>query len=209
MMDDTTVQTTPDPRAHDEFAGETIPITYTVTSACPSMGAEVTVLPGDREAPEHWTDEASYFSLRLHKDGSPCLSTCGCVLGQDRTHLYHNKTVIIGEWTWSAARSWAVGWHRTGPNSAELSLEARVDELEEELAQEQILHGLTREDVGACESDIEALKTRRSKIRGALRRWRKEATDAEHRYGIALQAAWAGWSTAIILAVYLVESGLS
>lgn len=35
---------------------------------------------------------------------------------------------------------------------------------------------------------------------------RDEVADAEHRYDIALQAAWAGWSVAIILAAHLIES---
>ena len=85
-------------------------------------------------------------------------------------------------------------------------LEARVDELEEAIAEERILHDLTKGDVAAGEADIEALKARRAKIRTALRRWRKEANDAEHRYGIAVQVAYAGWSAAILLAAHLIES---
>lgn len=33
-----------------------------------------------------------------------------------------------------------------------------------------------------------------------------QLADAEHRFGIALQLAFAGWSAAILLAAHLIES---
>jgi hypothetical protein len=194
MMDDTTVQT--------------IPVSYFLTTTNPSAGVEVMVLHSDTEVPKHWADGRSYFTLRLHKDGSLCLTACGCIT-ETNHWLYDEQSITAGEWTWKGSRSYAIGWHRTGPSTTELRLEARVDELEEELAQEQILHDLTRKDVAACEADIEALKARRVKIRDFLRRSRKATAAAEGRFGVALQAAWAGWSAAILLAAYLIESGLS
>lgn len=184
---------------------ESIPVSYHLTTTNPSAGVEVMVLHADKETPKHWKDGQSFFTLRLHEDGSLCLSACGCVT-ETNHWLYDDQRRTVGEWTWNGARSYAIGWHRTGPNAAELLLEARVDELEEEIAQERILHDLTRDDVAAGEADIEALKARRTKIRASLRRARKAATDAEHRYGLAFQAAWAGWSVAILIAALWVSA---
>lgn len=186
-------------------ATETIPISYHLTAANPAAGVEVVVLHGDQEVPVHWKDGQSFFTLRLHEDGSRCTSTCGCVT-ETNHWLYDDQSRTVGEWTWNGACSYAIGWHRTGPNAAELLLEARVDELEEDLAQERILHDLTREDVAACEADIEALKTRRIKIRESLRRARKATAAAEGRFGVALQLAYAGWSVAILIAALWVSA---
>jgi hypothetical protein len=189
----------------DESTVQTIPVSYFLTTTNPSAGVEVMVLHADTEVPKHWVDGRSYFTLRLHKDGSICLTTCGCIT-ETNHWLYDEQSITAGEWIWSGFRSYAIGWHRTGPSAAELLLEARVDELEEEIANERILHGLTREDVAACEADIEALKARRIKIRGFLRRSRKATAAAEGRFRVALQVAYAGWSAAILLGAFLVES---
>jgi hypothetical protein len=192
----------------DNTTVQTIPVSYFLTTTNPPAGMEVTVLHGDKEAPQYWADGRNYFTLRLHEDGGLCLAACGCIT-ETNHWLYGGQSITAGEWTWKGSRSYAIGWHRTGPSTAELNLEARVDELEEELAQEQILHDLTREDVAACEADIESLKARRVKIRGFLRRSRKATAAAEGRFGVALQAAYAGWAAALILAAHLIESGLS
>jgi len=171
----------------DESTVQTIPVSYFLTTTNPSAGVEVMVLHADTEVPKHWVDGRSYFTETNH-------------------WLYDEQSITAGGWIWSGFRSYAIGWHCTGPSTAELLLEARVDELEEEIANERILHGLTREDVAACEADIEALKARRIKIRGFLRRSRKATAAAEGRFRVALQVAYAGWSAAILLAAFLVES---
>jgi len=184
---------------------ETIRIPYVVTTTVPEAGVEIVLQPAEREVPEYWDNVR--IVAALHEDGSHCLSTCGCVAPEDRTTIRRGEIVTIGEWTWFGGQhSWLAGYRRTGPSNAELRLEARVDELEEDLAQEQILHDLTREDVAAGEADIEALKARRTTIRESLRSSRKATADAEHRFGLAFQAAWAGWSVAILLASLWVGS---
>jgi len=205
MADATTVPTPPASRKPHELDHDyVIPISYTVSAAHPTLGVEISVHPGDREAPPCKGDKSSSFFLRLHTDGSPCPGSCSCVTAEDRTRLYHHQTVVIGEWTWSASCSWAVGWHRTGPNAAERFLEARVDELEEEIAQEQILHGLTREDVAAGEADIEALKTRRKALVRQATQYRYDRMRLRRRLTTVHAVAGAGWGAALALALVLI-----
>jgi hypothetical protein len=184
---------------------ETIRIPYVVTTTVPEAGVEIVLQPAEREVPEYWDNVR--IVVALHEDGSHCLSTCGCVAPEDRTTIRRGETVTIGEWTWFGGQhSWLAGYRRTGPSSAEMLLEARVDELEEDLANERILHDLTREDVAAGEADIEALKARRIKIRESLRCARKAAAAAEDRFGVALQVAYAGWSVAILIVALWVSA---
>lgn len=216
MMDDSTVQTTPEPRESNETSAldvvttdsMTIPTSRSATVQT-GDGLELTAMVPDRRLPAEYRGRI-YYSTALHPDGSPCYKACPCGTGQ-RHEIHAGKPMqfAAGEsdrWTWAANEVALFGWRRTGPSTAELRLEARVDELEEELAQEQILHDLTREEVAACEADIEALKARRVTIRGFLRRSRKATAVAEGRFGVALQAAYAGWSAALILAALLAES---
>ncbi|MEV3937310.1 hypothetical protein AB0K52_15190 [Glycomyces sp. NPDC049804] len=184
---------------------QTIRIPYVVTTTVPEAGVEIVIQPAEREVPEYWDNVR--IVVALHEDGTHCLATCGCVAPEDRTTIRRGETVTIGEWTWFGGQhSWLAGYRRIGPSVAELRLEARVDELTEDLAGEKILHGLTREDVAACEANIEGLKTRRAAIRTSLRRSRRATADAEHRFGLAFQAAWAGWSVAILIAALWVSA---
>jgi len=209
MMDDSTVQTPPAPR-QAQNAGHggtteafTIPTSRSTTERIVNEGMEFCAVVPDRLLPDEiW---GSHYTIPLHTDGSCCKRDCECG-GAEPTDIRIGGHTTIGAWTWSADRVALFGWQRIGPNASELLLEARVDELEEELAEEQIIHGLTREDEAASEADIEALKTRRIKIREYLRRSRKATVDAERRYDIAFHAAWAGWSVAILLAAFLIES---
>lgn len=179
---------------------ETIPVSYFLNSKRPAAGVEVMVLHADREAPVHWKDGQSFFTLGLHEDGSLCLNACGCVT-ETNLWLYDDQSRTVGEWTWNGFRNYAIGWHRTGPSTAEQQLSERIELLEEDLDHEAGLHHITKADLGHCIRRIEKLQVRRVAIRESLRRSRKASAEAEGRFRLAFQAASAGWFVAIFIAV--------
>ena len=131
-----------------------IPVPYIVRATSTDHGVDVIVLPGAQQAPEYWT--CNRFTLALHQDGSHCDNYCGCMAAadEDMTTLTSGETLVIGEWTWQGARSWAVGWRRNGPTAAETTLLKRVDELKghiqsllDDLEAERGNHQVTRLDL--------------------------------------------------------------
>lgn len=199
MMDDTTVQTTPGPRQHrghcPDEARKTVRLDRTVTTRLDHEGVTFVIV-----TPVELKFTGALYSIRLHADGSACASRCeGPCESAAWTEIALQEEVTIGRWQWYGGAYALIGWHRFDSNLAGKALRERYEEATEGLAGERILHDLTREDLAAAQRQ-------RGKLRLALRRWRKEAREAEHQYGIALQAAWAGWSAAIILAAILIES---
>jgi len=209
MMDDTTVQTTPEPREANETSVLDVVTTDSMTiptsrSAVVETGdgMELVAMVPDRRLPAEYRGHV-YYSTTLHPDGSPCHKACECDTGQ-RHQIHAGKPKYFGirkngGWMWAANEVALFGWRRTGPNAEEQKLKTRHDDIKEDLGHEEYKHNCTRDALTASQEQ-------RRKLRASLRRWRKEANDAEHRYGIALQAAWAGWSAAILLAAYLIES---
>lgn len=209
MMDDSTVQTTLEPREANETSAldvvttdsMTIPTSRSATVQT-GDGMELTAMVPDRRLPAEYRGRV-YYSTTLHPDGSPCYKDCPCGTGQ-RHQIHAEKPLQFGTWesegwTWAANEVALFGWRRTGPNAEEQKLKTLLDDIKEDLGHEEYFHSCTQDDLTASQEQ-------RGKLRLALRRWRKEAGDAEHRYGIALQLAWAGWSAAILLAAYLIES---
>jgi hypothetical protein len=202
MMDDTTVQTTPAPRQPRETdcgaAPQTIRLDRALTTRLSPEGITFVIV-----TPVELESTGTMYSIRLHADGSACASRCeGPCESAAATEIALREEVTVGRWQWYGGIYALVGWHRFDANPAGKALRERYEEAAEDLAGERILHDLTREELAAAQRQ-------RGKLRQALRRHREAATDAEHRYGIAIQVAWSGWSAAIILAVYLIESGLS
>ncbi|ONK09229.1 hypothetical protein [Streptomyces sp. MP131-18] len=195
-----------------------IPVPYIVRATSRDHGVDVIVLPGAQQAPEYWN--CNQFTLALHQDGSHCDNDCGCMAAADAdmTTLTNGETLVIGEWTWQGARSWAVGWRRNGPNAAETKLLKRVAELEERvefgeeaLADERELHrdakqhmnddarlieGL-RGELGEAEVERRALEASVRQLNGQLYPLVRELPWL--RWGAAI-----GWGLALVLAAALV-----
>lgn len=188
-MDATTVPTPPAPRQAQD---ESIRLVHGVTTELPDAGVEVQVLQGERAFPESWTEP--WATLSLHKDGSRCGAECGCVSRESLTSIRCGETVTTDDWMWMTFQvPLVVGWRRTGPSDAETRLKDYIEFLKEDLDMEAG-HLHLAEERGA------ALERKVARMRGSLRRSRKAAADAEHRFDIAYQVAFAGWSAAILIA---------
>lgn len=138
-------------------------IPYVVTTAIPHVGAELVVLPAEREVPEDW-DGVSFLQA-LHPDGSICSTTdCGCVTKDNRTKIRRGEELQIGEWTWYGGdASWLVGWRRICPTAEEQRLSKRIEILEEDLDHEAGLHHVTKEALAE-------LTDRTGRLRASIRR---------------------------------------
>jgi hypothetical protein len=142
-------------------------IPYVVTTTLPRIGAELVILPAEREVPEDWDDVS--FLQALHADGSICTTTdCGCVSKDNRTKIRRGEELQIGEWTWYGGNaSWLVGWRRICPTPEEQRLSKRVEILEEDLDHEAGMHHLTKEALAE-------LTDRTARLRASIRRSTKK-----------------------------------
>jgi hypothetical protein len=197
-MDSNTVPTSPapgQPREHERDAfTETIPLSRIITTRLGAEGITFAIV-----TPHESELNGSVYSVRVHADGSACGSKCKGTEPATATVIPLGEVVTVGRWQWYGGACALVGWYRFDSNPAGKALRKRADEIAEDLAGEKTLHDLTR-------ADLVSAQKRRSTLRQSLRRARKAADHAEHRYGIALQAAWAGWSVAIVLVAHLIES---
>lgn len=192
-----------------------IPVPYIVRATSKDHGVDVIVLPGAQQAPEYW--DSNRFNLALHQDGSHCDTYCGCMAdtAEDQTMLANGETLVIGEWTWQGARSWAVGWRRRGPNTAETQLlkrvaelEGRVEYLEECWADEREGHHLAKVQMNDDSRLIDRLRGELGESAEALevlRAAREKAAAARDRAEAwVLRLALGGGAAAVVLAVALV-----
>lgn len=174
-MDETTVPTPAEPRqphaVEDSHTIQHLSIKTSrhVTASIPAAGLEVvTVLP-DEPIPDYLHNVR--YRAPIHEDGSLCALDCGCITPESLTTLPMEEAVTIGDWGWYAGPEALSGVRRTGPSDAEQVLEARVDQLAEDLAGEKILHDLTRDDMAAL---ARRSGERRSALRATVRRYRAE-----------------------------------
>jgi len=142
-------------------------IPYVVTTTLPAVGAELIVLPAEREVPDDWDDVS--FLQALHSDGSICTTAdCGCVSKDDRTKIRRGEELHIGEWTWYGGdASWLVGWRRICPTDEEQRLTKRIEILEEDLDHEAGLRYLADEKLAE-------LTDRTARLRASIRRSTKK-----------------------------------
>lgn len=194
-MASNTVPTTPTTqRPHQEQ----IRLLRRVTTRIGLMGIEVVTVTPDRSIPDHWSQVQ--YRIPLHSDGEACAHTTGTCDAAAITTVRLDEEIRTGEWTWFGGQHCLVGYRRTGSSDTEKALRAKLmkafGERDEARAErDQITDNWT------------AAQERRGKVRESLRRYRKTAAAAEDRYDIAFHTAWAGWSSAILLAL-LVISGV-
>jgi hypothetical protein len=159
-----------------------------VTTILPPVGAELVILPAEREVPDDWDDVA--FLQALHYDGSVCTSKCGCVDIDDRTKIHRGEELQVGKWTWYGGdASWLVGWRRICPSTEEQRLNKRIKLLEEDLDHEAGLHYLANEKLAD-------LTDRTARLRASIRRSAKKNRD--------LKVARAQRTAALVLAAVAV-----
>lgn len=187
---------------------DAIPISYFVASQSTAIGAEVVVLPAEREAPGYWG--SSYVSLPLHTDGSACLNSSSCACGvEDRTVISEGETLAVGDWIWQAGRSWVVGWHRTGPSAAEQALAERAEVLAEDLDAERGNHRVTAADLNHNIQQVKRLAAELEAARADAALLQRNVDtvcgerDAAQRALRRTANRWAWGSGAVVLALVL------
>lgn len=181
---------------------EQMKIPYVVTTSLPAIGAELVVLPAEREVPEYWDDVR--FLQAIHTNGTVCTVKCGCIARDDRTEIRRGQTLTIGEWTWYGGdASWLVAWRRTGPSTTEQALIERADVLKEDVEHEKGLHHVTKLDLARNIRNVEALRAARLRLIKETAAARYDRMRLKAYFNLAFRAGVAGWALALVLAVVL------
>lgn len=178
----------------------TFPITRLTSGAIAQVGVDLVIAAAGVDLPG---DGHSSYEVALHKDGSHCSTECGCISAENRTTVWEDCSIEVGEWTWQGTRYFLIGWRRSGPTEAETEL---AENLESERANHQVTNADLITNIRRLErlqAETDATHGRLEGVRSSLRTARDVLDHTERQRRRAAWAALAGWTVAAVLAAVL------